>query len=578
MGLRPKTKFENEQSEDLNLFSKNCLLKASDLLSKTVSNQIIVRLKENNDISKWVEQGLIIHRSHNSSKCEFCDSVLLKEKLDQLYQHFNDEDKKLKLEVDNLIKKIDWLYRFIETTNYYDKNLLYDELREEYQKFCVNFDLQKSKLLEQINQVKNDLYAKVTKTTEVIKLNSTFNFSAFDASCKNILNISTRHNKKTADFENEKNKAKSELKNHFLSTVSEEVMALEIDIKNHEEELKKILDGDSNDLGINALNKKISDNRIKISTTHQACEHINKDLEKFLGRNQLVFMPNPKTDLNENVNDTKIDAGYIIKRGDQIVTNLSESEKTAIGFVYFITHLKEKEFKINDGIIVLDDPISSLDSDLLFKTFSFIEMKLKTAGQLFILTHNYDFLNQLKKWFINEINSDEDITQHKGEFFMITNNYDITKKYRVGVLSEMDELIKNYESEYHYLFKQLLLFQEENPINQKVLLKTIYNYPNLARKLLECFLSFRVPKKANFYSKLMSLKELNPAIKSEEIGYVYSFVNSHSHLDSKSGLVQFDPTLTLNGTECVSKVLKLIEHADSHHYKCMVKVTKSKSQ
>lgn len=41
---------------------------------------------------------------------------------------------------------------------------------------------------------------------------------------------------------------------------------------------------------------------------------------------------------------------------------MSEGEKTAIPFVYFTIHLKDKDFDIKNGIIVIDDPICSMDS------------------------------------------------------------------------------------------------------------------------------------------------------------------------------------------------------------------------
>lgn len=70
---------------------------------------------------------------------------------------------------------------------------------------------------------------------------------------------------------------------------------------------------------------------------------------------------------------------------------------------------------------------------------------------------------------------------------------------------------------------------------------------------------------------MLNLKKLNDEIPSEDINYVYEFVNSHSHLDSKQGLIQFDPTLTVSGRDSIKKALSLIELADNAHYKAMKK-------
>ena len=60
--------------------------------------------------------------------------------------------------------------------------------------------------------------------------------------------------------------------------------------------------------------------------------------------------------------------GYEIIRNNTGVhdADLSEGEKTAIAFVYFITKLKENDNKITESIIVVDDPVSSFDSNHLF--------------------------------------------------------------------------------------------------------------------------------------------------------------------------------------------------------------------
>ena len=63
-------------------------------------------------------------------------------------------------------------------------------------------------------------------------------------------------------------------------------------------------------------------------------------------------------------------------------------------------------------------------------------------------------------------------------------------------------MLRDHESEYHYLFKKLVEFDKDNPETDGTMLRAIYDYPNIARKLLECFLSFRVPTNATFYVRL----------------------------------------------------------------------------
>jgi wobble nucleotide-excising tRNase len=156
---------------------------------------------------------------------------------------------------------------------------------------------------------------------------------------------------------------------------------------------------------------------------------------------------------------------------------------------------------------------------------------------------------------------------------MLNSVYCKDSQSRTSEIAELDELLRDYESEYHYLFKKLSQFDVDNPPEDGVTLKAIYDYPNMTRKLLECFLAFRCPKNGSMFVRLKNLKKINKDIADEDISYVYDFINSHSHLDTKNGLIQFNPTLSLSGRDSVIKALELVQLADEKHYKAMQKAT-----
>ncbi|MEL7569972.1 MAG: AAA family ATPase [Eubacteriaceae bacterium] len=93
---------------------------------------------------------------------------------------------------------------------------------------------------------------------------------------------------------------------------------------------------------------------------------------------------------------------YQIKREDGTIATetLSEGEITFITFLYFFQLVKGSLSKDNineNRIIVIDDPISSLDSNILFLVSSLIKSLIKELKsmskikQIFILTHNVYF-------------------------------------------------------------------------------------------------------------------------------------------------------------------------------------------
>lgn len=98
---------------------------------------------------------------------------------------------------------------------------------------------------------------------------------------------------------------------------------------------------------------------------------------------------------------------YQIKREDGSIAlnTLSEGEKTFITFLYFMQLIKGnyvRERALSDRVIVIDDPISSLDSNVLFLVSSLLKEEIKKIRkdkeyfikQLLILTHNVYFFKE----------------------------------------------------------------------------------------------------------------------------------------------------------------------------------------
>lgn len=93
------------------------------------------------------------------------------------------------------------------------------------------------------------------------------------------------------------------------------------------------------------------------------------------------------------------------KDGTDAQETLSEGERSFITFLYFFHLLKGSmtEAGLNtDRVVVFDDPVSSLDSDVLFIVSSLIkqaieEARAKTGSikQVFVLTHNVYFFKEV---------------------------------------------------------------------------------------------------------------------------------------------------------------------------------------
>ena len=232
----------------------------------------------------------------------------------------------------------------------------------------------------------------------------------------------------------------------------EEYQNLKSEMSDLEKSVEKLMDEKSEiEREIEQLSQKRRDYKITAQT-------INKKLKSFLGRKELIF----------EATDTE-NEGYYIKRASngKFAKSLSEGEKTAVALIYFLSKLSEENFDLNNGIVVIDDPISSLDFNSVFQAFGFIKAEAAKAEQVFILTHNFDFFKKhIKHWFKRDC-------KEKVDFFMIKNFF-AKKNKRTAKISPLDDLLKDYDLEYQYLFSPLyrLKTDEGNTF------KETYPFPN----------------------------------------------------------------------------------------------------
>ncbi len=91
--------------------------------------------------------------------------------------------------------------------------------------------------------------------------------------------------------------------------------------------------------------------------------------------------------------------------GDDASRTLSEGERTFITFLYFYSLIKGAQLPsgvTNDRVVVFDDPISSLDSDILYIVSSLMKAIIEDVRnntgyikQVFVLTHNVYFHKEI---------------------------------------------------------------------------------------------------------------------------------------------------------------------------------------
>ncbi|WP_245805880.1 ATP-binding protein [Bacillus alkalicellulosilyticus] len=165
----------------------------------------------------------------------------------------------------------------------------------------------------------------------------------------------------------------------------------------------------------------------------------------------------------------------IRENGEDANETLSEGEKTVITFLYFyqLINGSNDQDKVNTArVIVIDDPISSLDSNILFMVSNLINnLKKKVRSndknfkQLIILTHNVYFHKEIS------FNKGHGSQKLNDENFCILRKTDNTSQ----ITNYEENPIKN---SYELLWKEL----RENPNS--------ITTPNIMRRILENYFKF----------------------------------------------------------------------------------------
>lgn len=510
--------------------------KVNNVLSKTVASQVIEKLQADDEINKWVEDGLKIHKERTLEVCAFCEQKIPEDRLKDLDNHFSNEYQRV---IQSLQELKDGCKSRRIKLNLPESSNFYDDLLSEY--------LADKKEAEKAIKLFNDRLDIIFSVLEQKEQNP-FSFPLLEKtvhievnSFKKINEIVKKHNQKTGDFENQIEKNKKELELHYIASFFPICNELLMNFKDLKKECTDLIKA------IEKKEKEIERLRRELISHHIPAQKINDDLQSFLGRKDI------------QLEATEDKEGYTITRNGELAKNLSEGEKTALAIVYFLTKINEEGFNLKKSVVVIDDPVSSLDSNAIFQAFSFIKESIKEAGQIFILTHHFDFFRQVKNWFSH-------LKKSERQFFMIVCSRDQTQ--RNSSILKIDKLLIEYESEYHFLFN--ILYKMANTQDQD--LEKIYPIPNIARKFLESFLAFRVPiirknsKEPQIRQRLRHIKNID--LKKKE--RIRRFVETHSHPRYESGIQDFDMTILGETSEIVQDLIELIKKEDPKHYNFLV--------
>lgn len=513
----------------------------NNLLNKKISvQQVIQKLRDNPKLNNWVREGIDLHK--NEKQCQFCGNNLPADLFDRLNKHFSKEFNELIDEINLLEKEI----------NEYKNNLQKIELPDEarfYEAFHHNYRIKKEELKKCIESIKEEkvnyllkkLKEKRNKPFEVIDKVSLGNSEdEIDRVMKEVNNLINQNNQKIQGLSEEKNKIKQKLLNHYSALAIQE-----LDYLNKKIEIENLTKLTNKNKELELITGEIDKFKNEIIRSNIGADKINKYLKTFFSDDQLYLKA-----LN--------DGTYQIYRNENIAKNLSTGEKNIIALIYFITKLEETSFNINDSIIFIDDPVSSLDTNHTFKVYVFLSEKVLNCRQLFITTHNFDFFNLIKDLVKSDpVGTINRQTKEQKENFYLIKKVCINNQ-RCSIIENLPVILKKFKSEYNYLFSILKDFKgSEDKSNFELL----YLLPNIARRFIEAYLFYKYPDGKKFKDKCNKFfTNCEETIKKSTL----KVLDEYSHEENPEHIQKFPD---INEVEsCVITILTLLKDKDREHY------------
>ncbi len=448
------------------------------------AGQVSKEIKEH--ISKvgreFIEKGIELQKEMPDNACPFCKQEIINNIIQAYTSYFNkgiEQFKQDSLEVSGTLKKI------LEQWNI--KEIL--QSFERFEPFMKkDFSTNKESLKNALEQIKV-LLEKLQK--EVDKKEGVKDKEKFQ-----------EIDKKLSENYEKLQKCAGETRN-ILNQKKEQKKKLEKLKKDLKEARIKKAKHDSYD-----SQKSKEEAKRKLSVLNCRHERLNRLLEKIDKKLKELYdqkRPDIETINNYlkalNLPKYSLDKDYRIVLNSDALENseakiiLSDGEKTTLAFAYFLARLKlfYKKENLKKLVVVIDDPISSLDEQRIYNTTCLVAKinqelareKLsneKEKAQVFVLTHNHTFMARLINMMVGKHARYFQLERYQGQLKIVCK----------------DEVIGYFDTFYLLLFKEVYAFAKKEKVQDDF--NEAINYGNKIRILLESFL------KINFIDSFLGEK------------------------------------------------------------------------
>lgn len=565
------------ENVDENILSKNIQQLSKDVLEKKITEiqNLFSDEQHQQSVERWFKYGKDVLEKvseHKGKNCPICNTDI-SNRLNLLLQDYQGYfDESYEKFISELKTKTDEVASAISLLDQYEKNAeKLDKLFTKYEKLLSQLVFEKF----DFSIVKNDL----TTLEKALKAKND-NIQSVLSKPTDVSDNLTKLNNALTKLQNLKTGILSVLESKKLNTHTIE--------GNIRQTYNEIIVLEFNNLDNTGALEKYRNNKKRISVIVESKseglpflkDKLREELKRLKAESKSISTYLVKMgidhfdiDINENEEDENIVIKYKNSTNDKnkLKNCLSDGEKTALAFAYFLSKFENEintPEKVKDSVVVIDDPISSLDDNRLYSTAHLIWRNFEEVKQLVVLSHNFLFLKFFNSFYCGKANC------------LFLDGEKIT---------DLPDELKNFETPYFYMLKTIIEFLDQN--NQNVNYNEAKRYlPNFIRRVLETFLSFKFSRTVNkagghrspglneFDENIDNTDmedEIKKALK-DKIAEINRIADAHSHGNAHHTQENFYiseadlKTLSQNA-------ISVIETMDNLHKTCFVKPESEKS-
>lgn len=515
-------------------------------------SEIIEILEKDKNLYSWAKTGLALHE--HKTECSFCGQAISFSRVEALMDYFNNASAKMRTKIEEKKKSIETEIKALSSINVpKSKNDLTDKCQDQFATTSASFQGLSRAYEAELKKLTADLERKengnifVAINASVVDSKTKENLEKWQEELNEIL---VEHNRAIENFSTEQTAAREKFKCHLVASFLEREKYKECERKKNRAD-KYIRIYSKIVAGIDRRNATILG---QLKSVAAGKESLNQYIKTLLGREDV------------NIELTQDDK-FSLKRGNHYADNLSEGEKTAISFAYFLVSLESlhKEKILKDTIVFIDDPISSLDANHIAHVYSLINSfffrtedsddKKKVINcfkQLFISTHNFEFFSFLK--------DSTPLNKKPGcEYYFVRriNN----KSSSLGPLPSS----LRAKSEYICLFELIYEFQKDGCSLQDERYVLI---PNALRRFFELYTLIKLPgTNSEIDYRLNKLMDGPHQLK---------VLHHFSHMTSFEKLTKHDELILLL-PDAIKELFELLKK-DNLHYQSLLEAINVKSE